>query len=420
MNRLSCALVAATALLLGTPPASGQTDACATDVDGDGIVGGADLTVVLNDWGSCQQCAGDVNGDGAVDGIDLATVLTRWGGTCAPTVTSITPTYGREDGGTEVVLTGAHLLRTTAVLFGGVPAAQFTVINQFTVAAITPPSSPGYADVSLVSLAGATTAPSAFRFGVEVPVWSTLIQAAPSAKSVPDANFRAAIEQTGLAWHVRDTQSQIEMLLVPPGEYVRGASSGDQDASGNESPPHVVTITRAFYMGRYEVMQSEYLARTGVNPSYWINPQGPVARVTWHDANNFAASLSLRLPTEAEWEYACRAGVTGPRYGPLDEVAWYYQNSGATQTVGTKSPNPLGFFDMLGNAREWVYDWWGVYLGQPLVDPVHIMNEPIHVVRGGSVAYGSFSAATCRASWRRDYVTTYSDGDLGFRVARNP
>ena len=144
-------------------------------------------------------------------------------------------------------------------------------------------------------------------------------------------------------------------------------------------------------MGKYEVTQEQYEQVMGVNPAHLKGAKNPVERVTWNSAVEFCRRLSaktgrtMRLPTEAEWEYAARAGSTGARYGDLDSVAWYKGNSGkSTHTVGKKKPNAWGLYDMLGNVWEWCHDWKGDYPSGAVKDPTGPQAGLYRVSRGGS------------------------------------
>jgi formylglycine-generating enzyme required for sulfatase activity len=155
--------------------------------------------------------------------------------------------------------------------------------------------------------------------------WATVLEQSPDPAIVTNAALRDAIVPTGFPWRVRDNETQIEMVLIPPGSFQMGCSvSNAHLCSGNEGPIHTVSLTNAFYMGRYEVTQAQWTARMGSNPSLWRNPspQAPADQVpsrsvdttSWNTIQNFlGVSLTgpqLRLPTEAEWEYAYRAGTT--------------------------------------------------------------------------------------------------------------
>jgi formylglycine-generating enzyme required for sulfatase activity len=154
--------------------------------------------------------------------------------------------------------------------------------------------------------------------------------------------------------------TQIEFVKIAPGEFTMGCSEGDNDCAADEKPARRVEITKAWEIGKYEVTQAQWEAVMGSNPSTIKGPDRPVETVSRDDARAFLAKLNARndgyhyrLPTEAEWEYAARAG--GAKNPPLDEVAWYDANSDdETHPVGTKKPNAWGIYDMLGNVREWV------------------------------------------------------------------
>jgi formylglycine-generating enzyme required for sulfatase activity len=200
---------------------------------------------------------------------------------------------------------------------------------------------------------------------------------------------------------------------------MRGASPGDSEAYENEDPPHEVVITKSFYLGVYEVTQSEWQKLMGSNPSHFKGAPLPVEKVSWNDTQDFLGqSKGLRLPTEGEWEYACRAGTTGSRYGDLGQVAWYDGNSGrTTHAVGGKQPNGFGLHDMLGNVWEWCSDWYGAYPVGSQVDPSGPSSGENRVCRGGS--WGN-TGRYCRASYRLNLAPAGRYNFLGFRVARTP
>ena len=181
---------------------------------------------------------------------------------------------------------------------------------------------------------------------------------------------------------------------IPAGNFLMGCSAKDAECNADEKPAHSVWITRPFEMGKYQVTQAEYEAVTTINPSYSKGANLPVEGVSWEDAQRFCELVNTkrdgyryRLPTEAEWEYAARAGSTSCRYGHLDEVAWSRDNSmGKTHPVGEKKPNAFGLHDTLGNVWEWVEDWYSLtyYKQSPEADPKGPDSGEYRLARGGS------------------------------------
>ena len=285
--------------------------------------------------------------------------------------------------------------------------------------------------------------------------WADVIEAEVDPAVVTDAGFRDAIKATGLPWRVRDKGTNIEMLLIPPGEFVMGKSRDDRQSKKDELPAHDVKLTKAFYLGRYEVTQQQYARVTKLNPSSNAKfvarsvkalmgdgatkseaeaevrarktPQPapdargkewPVEKVSWNDCTAFCEMTGMRLPTEAEWEYACRAGTRTPRYGELDEVAWWRGDPDVeSRAVGTMRANGLGLHDMLGNVSERVDDWYGDYSADPQTDPRGPSTGSKRVFRGGSWVNDSLG---CRASDRNSITPDYSNFFIGFRAARTP
>ena len=199
-----------------------------------------------------------------------------------------------------------------------------------------------------------------------------------------------------------------------------GCSPGDTECQADESPAHQVTLTNAFYMGKTEVTQAQWQATMGSNPSYYGGqPNNPVEQVSWNMIQGFNTATSLRLPTEAEWEFACRGGNLTSRYGPIDGIAWHLGNAGGqTHAVATKIPNALGFYDMIGNVWELNKDWFGAYAPGAVSNPTGPSSGQSFVDRGGS--WGFWGTNYCRASSRLNATPTAVDRSLGFRVARNP
>jgi formylglycine-generating enzyme required for sulfatase activity len=361
LNHAVRVTVAALSFVLGLRTAVPAAAQCPGDLNGSGVVDGADLGALLTAWGT-QGGSADVTGDGIVDGADLGVLLVKWG-----------------------------------------PC-------------------------------------------VNTPAWATLIEAFPDPAVVTSSTLRAAITATGLAWRVKDTSTQIEFVLIPPGSFQMGCSASQQTGcASDESPVHTVTLTNAFYMGRYEVTQAQWQARMGSNPSYHQSastevpaaqvPNRPVERVSWNTIQGFLTQTGMRLPTEAEWEYAYRAGTTTAFHGYtpflngtnneglLGNIAWYYPGScvnGAecqSRPVGGKLGNGYGLHDMSGNVWEWVNDRHGGYPAGAQVDPPGPTTGSARVFRGGCWFNGAYD---CRASIREGTHTGGTSYCIGFRAARTP
>ena len=215
----------------------------------------------------------------------------------------------------------------------------------------------------------------------------------------------------------------VEFVWVPAGEFQMGSTSSE--SRSDERPVTQVRISRGFWMGKYEVTQAQWEAVMGSNPSRFKNCGGdcPVEAVSWEDVQEFIGKLNARsggrpyrLPTEAEWEYAARAGTTEDRYGDLDEIAWYRSNSrSTTHLVGEKAANAWGLHDMLGNVWEWVQDWYGSYPGGSVTAPTGPGSGSYRVNRGGS--WGNI-ASICRSADRNWYSPGSRGSILGFRLLR--
>jgi formylglycine-generating enzyme required for sulfatase activity len=226
----------------------------------------------------------------------------------------------------------------------------------------------------------------------------------------------------------RDKSSLAEYVKIPPGAFMMGCSPGDSACYPEEKPSHRVVITRPFEMGKCQVTQAQYEAVMGSNPSYFPGPDRPVEGVRWDDAQKFCEALNnqndgfrYRLPTEAEWEYAARAGTTSSQYGPLDEVAWYIKNSdGQTHPVGQKKPNQFGLYDTLGNVWEWVQDHYGLdyYTHSPESDPTGPATGEFRVARGGS--WRGIARGFARVSSRYIIRGGVRSIVIGFRCVREP
>jgi formylglycine-generating enzyme required for sulfatase activity len=336
----------------------------------------------------------------------------------APTVSSVSPASGSTLGGTAITITGTALTGASSVTVGGVAATSVVVVSSTSITAVTPAGAAGAKNVAVTTAGGTATVTGGFTYqSIIVPTWATLLEATPDAALVTDANLRAAIVASGFAWRVRDNGTNIEMLLVPGGTFMMGCSVGDAECGGNENPAHQVTLTNAFYMGKTEVTQAQWTEKMGSNPSFFGGqPSNPVERVSWDMIQSFNSATCLRLPTEAEWEFACRAGTTAARYGVLNDIAWYNGNAGGTtHAVAGKLPNALGLYDTLGNVYEWCQDKYGSYSPESVTNPTGpIGSSPL--LRGGNWYYGS---NFCRGS-RRDFTYPHTAVNyIGFRVARD-
>jgi len=211
----------------------------------------------------------------------------------------------------------------------------------------------------------------------------------------------------------------LDLVLIRPGKFLMGS-----ETAADEKPVHEVTISQRFYLGKYEVTQAQWEAVMGSNPSYIKGASLPVEQVSWEDCQLFIEKLNgkgvgtFRLPTEAEWEYACRAGTREARYGPVDQVAWHAGNSGGqVHPVGQKRPNPWGLYDMLGNVWEWCFSLYGPYPQGRVTDPVGGTRGASVVIRGG--AYDSPERYT-RAAARNYRPPGRPNPGLGFRLAWSP
>ena len=269
----------------------------------------------------------------------------------------------------------------------------------------------------------------------------------------------APVTPPGVGQTWEDPKSGLELVQIPAGSFQMGTNATDTDSLKHSRPVHAVTLTTPFWMARTPVTVGQFRAfveasgyRTQAevgNGSYarigskwelkadanWRNPYFvqeetcPVVCVSWTDAqvylqwlNGKSTDMTYRLPTEAEWEYACRAGTTDERYGDLDAIAWFAANSGnTTHPVGQKQPNAFGLYDMLGNVLHWCQDWWSdTYSASGASkNPQGPTNGKCRVFRGGSWLG---DALFVRSAYRSCYPPSARSGNLGFRVvavARN-
>jgi formylglycine-generating enzyme required for sulfatase activity len=216
----------------------------------------------------------------------------------------------------------------------------------------------------------------------------------------------------------------MKFVPIPPGQFVMG-SPEDEDGRDTDESQHSVTLTKGFYMAIVPVTQAQWVMVMETDPSHWQRDDLPVENVSWYDAEAFCQKLShlegrrYRLPTEAEWEYACRAGTTTEFYSgagndALASIAWDSDNSGGhTRSVGGKLPNAWGLYDMEGNVWQWCWDYYGDYPDGAVVNPTGPDMAKHKVCRGGS--WGA-SASECRCATRNDRRPDGHYPVVGFRV----
>lgn len=281
---------------------------------------------------------------------------------------------------------------------------------------------------STISYAGDATVTGSLSVGENVTVSGTVtVQKLVVIAAEPPANV---IPVLGMVW-------------IKPGTFIMGSPASDPNSDSDERPQTVVTLTRGFWMGVHEVTQGEYQAVMGTNPSYFnggsygVDLNRPVEQVSWNDAVAYCNALTTQeraagripsnwryyLPTEAQWEYACRAGARTARYCYGDDLgitalgnyAWYSGNSGGTtHPVEQKLGNAWGLMDMHGNVVEWCADWYAAYPGGSVTDPTGPTSGSNRVIRGGGWdANGRF----CRSAYRGYGWPGGRLDSFGFRVA---
>jgi formylglycine-generating enzyme required for sulfatase activity len=254
--------------------------------------------------------------------------------------------------------------------------------------------------------------------------WSTVILA-----TVVTAGSRAEVPPKELTVDLGGGV-KMEFVLIPAGSFMMG----DDKGGPHQKPVHKVTITKPFYLGKYEVTQEQWQAVMGNNPSHFKGPKNPVEVVSWNDCQEFLAKLNEKLraggakfslPTEAQWEYACRAGTTtrysfGDDMDQLKDYAWFGKEAeGTTHPVGQKKPNAWGLYDMHGNVAEWCADWWDewyYFRNPPANDPTGPNSGESRVLRG--CAWPFVSPDDFRCACRCYSVPRNCGAANGFRVAR--
>lgn len=245
--------------------------------------------------------------------------------------------------------------------------------------------------------------------------------------------FSAEWSGAGSASETMANSIDMQFVRVPSGTFFMGAQD-HEEGSSKEKPRHKVHITKPFYIGKYEVTQKEWLAVMGkMHPSNFPSPDRPVDEVSWNGVQAFIKNLnemekdhSYRLPTEAEWEYAARAGSEtaycfgdDPEETQLKNYAWYEVNSDKqSHPVAKLQANAWGLYDMHGNVAEWVQDRYdkSYYSGSPEENPTGPSTGTKRVVRGGSWIQPAYS---CRSAFRGYYSEDYTDSDFGFRIVKS-
>jgi len=241
-----------------------------------------------------------------------------------------------------------------------------------------------------------------------------------SRKRKSDTKLTQSNETVFSIPQVKEAFIGTEIVYIDGGTFQMGSNHGND----NEKPVHSVTVS-SFYIGKYPVTNKEYCC---YNPSH-KNPGDylPVVNVSWNDAMKYCKWLSnktdksYRLPTEAEWEYACKAGTTTKYYWG-DEMdgnyCWYKENSGGkVHPVGQKLPNAWDLYDMSGNVWEWCNDWYGKYPSGSIIEPTGTGTGSYRVDRGGG---WNGIADYCRSAFRDDYSPVYGSHGVGFRLVRDP
>ena len=309
-----------------------------------------------------------------------------------------------------------------------------------------------------------TVSSSGFRtaVGTEVRVVSgetrTIDDELTVGQVAPVETPRQAVSTPTVGTVKENPKDGLKYVWIPPGTFMMGCSPGDSDCAIGEKPSHQVTISKGFWIGQTTVTVAAYkrfAAGVGrklppepnfmgrlLNPG-WGDESMPIIDVTWDEAREYCTWAGGRLPTEAEWEYAARGGSTEARYGPLDEVAWYADNSGRQRLdserilkeerpnyekhltengngmheVGQKRANGFGLFDMLGNVWEWVNDWYDkeYYQSKPSQDPAGPTSGTARVIRGVS---WSHNPRDIRVSFRGWYDPRKGRHLFGFRCVR--
>ena len=295
-----------------------------------------------------------------------------------------------------------------------------------------------FAGVEITGIAGSVYAVQSTPNLAQTNSWATVafVQLTSTEMLYIDTSAPVAGSRLYRALHLEPTN----MVFIPPNTFKMGSPTNEFDRQPNEGPQTTVTLTRGYWIGKYEVTQAEYLDVMGTNPSEFPGDLNqPVSSVSWPDATNYCWTLTqrelaagripagtrFRLPTEAEWECAARAGTStrfsygdDPDYASVTNYAWQSFDGGMTvHPVGQKLPNPWGLYDIMGNVFEWCQDWLGPLPGGFVTDPQGPPTNEIgwKVTRGGAFDFGP---ASCRSASRNFFGNhpALTDWNLGFRV----
>ena len=279
-------------------------------------------------------------------------------------------------------------------------------------------------------------------------------QATVQTESVVESNSTPKIKEEKNFTIPLSKTVKLEMIWIEPGTFMMGSPSSELGRFDNETQ-HEVTLTKGYWLGKYEVTQSQYETVIGRNPSKFKGSDMPVEMVNWNDAKEFCAKLTeiekkegrlpegyeYTLPTEAQWEYACRAGTTTAfnngkniptkeqeiekSCSNLDEVGWYFFNGKKTHSVGQKQPNAWGLYDMHGNVWEWCLDYCDSNLNDGVVTDTYRdgISDPLCKIGSECVRRGGcwvLFAQGCRSAIRNSDASIYRGNYIGFRVALVP
>jgi len=272
-------------------------------------------------------------------------------------------------------------------------------------------------------------------------IWSPLYTQVSTSVTEFSALAPVLAQQTARYYRVqRSPRLQVpdSMVYIPPGTFLMGTPINDPNKTPNELTPFQVTLTQGFWISQFEVTQSDYQNLICTNPATFASDlDRPIESMSWSNAMNYCSLLTererqagrlptsylYRLPTEAEWEYAARAGTTngfsfGDDWSLLGGYGWYNGNSqSTTHLVGKLPPNPWGLQDIHGNVFEWCWDWIATAPSQPVTDFRGSTTNILHAVRGGA---WSFPWVNCRSSWRTGFAATARRADVGFRIILAP